>query len=538
MSNKIKHLLLRDGRYFSRLVIPDKLRPFFGGKTELRQALGADRRDALRKHTMAVANFMHQISAAERRLAEQVGIQIFPGRYPLTISQMALRNYEARLQQDEDARNSLAGYAKLLIDDGYAAALRDGIAGQLQNRELEDLVGHRIQYFKSVGNTAVEYGTGEWRALARALCISEYEALSRVAERDEGDIHGKPASALLRDAEPEEDTLTPVSLKNLFEDYLASRQQLGRGREAKRRWSPVITNLGRHLGHDDARRITKKDLMAWRDKLMQTLSAKTVSDVYLAAVRTLFNWAIQEDRLPDNPAQSVRQPLARKVIARSKGFTLEEAERILSFSVCYQPSAYLGRASSERPETSAAKRWVPILCAFTGARVTEMTQLRREDIRREGRHYVVRITPDAGSVKTGEYREVPLHHQVIDLGFLDFVEQAISGPIFYHAEDGKTDLAGARRVSGKISQWLRGSNLVPDGIAPNHAWRHRFKTVAIELGFSGRIMDAICGHAGKTAGDSYGDVTLNAKALLIDALPNIALEPVPVDANAGHAAKN
>ncbi len=35
-------MLNHDGRYFARLVIPKGLRPFMGGKSELRTALGAD----------------------------------------------------------------------------------------------------------------------------------------------------------------------------------------------------------------------------------------------------------------------------------------------------------------------------------------------------------------------------------------------------------------------------------------------------------------------------------------------------------------
>ena len=34
--------------------------------------------------------------------------------------------------------------------------------------------------------------TDEWRQIARALCVAEYEALSRIAERDEGYLTGKP----------------------------------------------------------------------------------------------------------------------------------------------------------------------------------------------------------------------------------------------------------------------------------------------------------------------------------------------------------
>jgi hypothetical protein len=36
VAGKTTHLLNRNGRYFARLVVPKELRPFIGGKTELR----------------------------------------------------------------------------------------------------------------------------------------------------------------------------------------------------------------------------------------------------------------------------------------------------------------------------------------------------------------------------------------------------------------------------------------------------------------------------------------------------------------------
>ncbi|OYR22261.1 hypothetical protein CEV33_4725 [Brucella grignonensis] len=37
------------------------------------------------------------------------------------------------------------------------------------------------------------------------------------------------------------------------------------------------------------------------------------------------------------------------------------------------------------------------------------------------------------------------------------------------------------------------------------------------------MLDAICGHVGKTAGDNYGDVTVTAKARVINRFPNYAM---------------
>ena len=51
---------------------------------------------------------------------------------------------------------------------------------------------------------------------------------------------------------------------------------------------------------------------------------------------------------------------------------------------------------------------MPWLCAYSGARSGEITQLRGIDVTPRGDFYVMRLTPEAGSIKTGNARTVPL----------------------------------------------------------------------------------------------------------------------------------
>ncbi|HEY2106358.1 MAG TPA: hypothetical protein VGH29_11270, partial [Candidatus Binataceae bacterium] len=41
---------------------------------------------------------------------------------------------------------------------------------------------------------------------------------------------------------------------------------------------------------------------------------------------------------------------------------------------------------------------------------------------------------------------------------------------------------------------------------------HRFKTMGMDSGVSTRVLDAIQGHAPRTAWDGYGEVTVKAQA--------------------------
>ncbi len=520
MAGKVRHLINRSGRYHARLVVPKDLRRIVG-KTELRAPLGGDYRQALKLLPGAVAQLQHQIAQAERRGA--VGQpQVTPARYPLTPAQIAQSHYMQRLAFDDELRND-PRYAAVSVDDWLVRRLRDAVAGKSNDAELDALVGFQIVRFRAAGNLDANPGSDAWREIARALCHAELEALARVMERDEGDFSGSPSAPIIKDAQPPENEPERVSLKQLWADYVNSRVQAGFMRDGGKRQRSVIDGLRKFLKHDNAARITKKDMIAWRDYLMQTKSAKTVSDVDLSTVRSLLGWALENERLAENVAQNVRQPKPKKVYGREKGYTDAEAVRLLKASRSYQPNADQKGRVREMPNLIAAKRWVPIICAFTGARVSEICQMRKEDVRQVDGQWVARITPDAGTVKTGGYRDVPLHPQIIEQGFIDFIVKANSGPLFHNGTDPDKYQQKSAQAANQLRDWLRESKLTPEELQPNHAWRHRFKTQCRELGISDRVFDAIQGHAGKTASDDYGDVTHKTKVSAIENLPRYGL---------------
>jgi integrase len=519
MAGKVRHLINRSGRYHARLVVPQDLRKIVG-RTELRKPLGGDYRQALRMLPGAVAELQHQIAMAERKVTPAT--REATARYPLAPDQIAYSHYMQRLAFDDALRNDVR-YASVAIDDLLVSQLRNAVAGRATDGELAELVGDQVERFRAMGNVDAEPGSDEWRVIARALCVAELEALSRVAERDEGDFSGEPTAPMIAQATPPEAPAKRVSLSRLWADYVESRVSSGFMRDGGRRQRPVIEDLRKFLRHDDARRITKKNLMEWRDKLMAEKSAKTVNDIYLSAVRSLFSWAVENDRLPENVAGNVRQRKPKRAYSRERGFTDAEALKILKASRSYQPKVDEFGNVRETESMIATKRWVPILCAFSGARVSEITQLRKEDVRQEGGRWVARITPEAGTVKAGGYRDVPLHRQIVEEGFVEFVKAAPDGPLFHQEKDPAKFASVAGQMSNRLATWLRTSGLRPEGVQPNHGWRHRLKTQCRELGMSDRVVDAIQGHSGKTAGDNYGDVTLKTKVDAIDRLPSYSL---------------
>lgn len=134
----------------------------------------------------------------------------------------------------------------------------------------------------------------------------QIEARTRSVERDFGFYGGVPTFPPLAQPRPADLDIESVSLRALLTDYTAQLQRSARGGEAARRWKPCIENLVSYLKHDDALRITRQDVINWRDQLLATLSPKTVRDAHMAGLKAILNWGIESGRLRENIAERVR----------------------------------------------------------------------------------------------------------------------------------------------------------------------------------------------------------------------------------------
>lgn len=314
------------------------------------------------------------------------------------------------------------------------------------------------------------------------------------------------------------------SLTALVESWWIEAKAAGLAISTYESYRNTMARFVAYLDHDDATRVTAADVIGFKDHRLaaanprtgKPISPKTIKDNDLAGLKAVFGWAVTNRRIPSNPAQGITIKIGKQVRTRSKGFTDSEARALLSHALSHQR----GR---EKKKTFMAKRWIPWLCAYTGARVGEMAQLRKQDLRREGKQWVIRLTPEAGTIKTKEAREIPVHEHLVELEFIDFVEASAEGYLFLTpAEDGS--IRGAwRGVKNRMVDFAR--QVVEDrSVAPNHGWRHLFKTIGIEAGIQERVLDAMCGHATKSVGATYGDVTIKAMADGLSKFPKFKVD--------------
>jgi len=301
-----------------------------------------------------------------------------------------------------------------------------------------------------------------------------------------------------------------IKLLDLFDRYALSGAA---NPKTVRKWRSRVASLVEHLGHDDASRVTRADLNAWTASLVaKGLAKKTVVDGYLPAVRVALAVAHDDGAIPVNPASGLKVRAPKAVKLRERDLTDDEATMILR--------AALGPQPEKLAELHArARRWVPWLCAYTGARVGEMTQLRAMDIRQEGDVWTIHITPEAGSVKTGEARSVPIHSHLIEQGILELAEHGDASPLFYR-EGAGNEVNPAHKVrAADLAKWVRSLGVNDPEVQPNHGWRHRFKTVARTVGIPEGIADRIQGHAPRHEGGKYGSIPLATLRDAIELIP-------------------
>ncbi|MGM4929717.1 DUF6538 domain-containing protein [Tardiphaga sp. 619_E2_N8_5] len=273
------------------------------------------------------------------------------------------------------------------------------------------------------------------------------------------------------------------------------------------------------LGHDSIERTTTDDVIRWAEHRRRTASFATVNNSDLASIKNVFGWAAKKPRawIEKNPAAGVKAEGKKKARVREPFFDQREISAILS--------AALAVTKSKRgaPKTDAAKRWVPWLCAYSGARVTEMIQLRKQDVRKEREGWIIRLTPEAGNIKNDEFRDVPVHSHLVELGFIDFVNGSAEGPLFCNVGKDGTTAGPAMGVYQRIRQLVRGV-VKAKTIQPNHAWRYTFKTIGVDAELPKLVIDAICGHAPKTKGDEYARITMKARAATMNKFPRYTLQ--------------
>ncbi|POR45065.1 DUF6538 domain-containing protein [Bosea psychrotolerans] len=463
MARPFKHP--KTGVYWFRKAVPKDLREALG-KTEFIQSL--------RTKDVAEARKAHAELAAviEARWGSLRG-----GTQRLTTEQIAALAGEvyqdaiAAYGADPGEPEGWEGSQDLLEDalDTVEVNAAQGLA------KLEKAIGSDLDGRLGRRGLRVDADTRERVLLQVALAL--HRASGALRRRAQGDYSPDPGASRFPEWKATEapKAVTPAgktSLTGILADWWKEAQATGRKPSTHESYSNTVDGFVAFLGHDDATQVTPGRVVGFKDhrlasinpRTKKPISPKTVKDSDLSALKTLFGWGVSNHRLPSNPAAGITIKLGKRKVTRPKGFTDEEAEALLKAAEGHQQG-------NEQPKTFAAKRWVPWLCAYTGARVGEVAQLRKQDVRKVGGYWVIHITPDAGTVKTDQARDVVLHEHLVAQGFPEFCRRVKDGHLFLTPADGSDVLGPLQGLKNRLAETAR-DTVKDTRVQPNHGWRH------------------------------------------------------------------
>lgn len=177
----------------------------------------------------------------------------------------------------------------------------------------------------------------------------------------------------------------------------------------------------------------------------------------------------------------------------------------------------------DRKAGTDAAYWLPLLGLYTGARVGELAQLRTVDIEHAAGVPMFCITNegDGQRVKTtAGIRKVPIHSELVRLGFLDYVarhQKHGDGPLWPSLPPRKG------KPGGYFSHWFGvyrrslGFGKYPDF----HCFRHTVRSQLANAGVAEALIDTLVGHevAGSTGAKVYTHHTPQA---LLDAMHRLS----------------
>lgn len=384
-----------NSRYYFRGHIPIDLRPHFGGKAEFRVSLGTSDK------------------AAAKRKALKIWVEL----------QATFDHIREAILTDNSATQRLQG--QLLIEKAKAALARGenkSLRQQLQWAEADAKRGEKRA--SQVARDAVTaLAGGQATCSESAVTPTPFGQVAREYMNQYKRVGGKgkpPAPSTLGKKQEKVDFWIGLYGERQIHEF--SKADIGKvldfiydlpANSSKLYESPAKAVEAALNGHEH------KSLNA----------GKTVVD-YLHSLADIFKFSCGKGYIETNPATHLYEVKQHTETATIKPpFSNDDLLKIF-------PANYgdgFQRNRNPDPVKMTARFWLPLLSLFSGARLEELCQLRVDDVATcsESNVPFYRITNE-GEAHDGQakrtknknsVRLIPIHPRLIEIGFLDFVEE-------------------------------------------------------------------------------------------------------------------
>lgn len=462
------------GMYSTRRRIPSALAPFYKGKAEEVRALGTNNpTEARRLHALMWVQLDQEFEAARKVMADTpVASPPQPSAAFLSWSPERQKAYADQVEGREFENADLIAQADL-EEEAKPQAQRDHEANLFaemrarwtreQREEKEEAAKERRAQSKASGDLSLSAVVDKWAA----------------------------------EMKPGHRSLTRA--RKVIEDFEVLNGKLA------------------------VQSVTKQHVLAYKDALAAEGQEPANGNLLIGWVGTILIFARDKLHLIEvNPAANIRFTDKRRDKAKRRAFEEPELKRIFDspvFSENRRPVAGGGEAAY----------WLPIVALYTGARQTEIGQLHPDDVRQEAYRdaddneqsaWVLRIVENAErgqAVKNeGSERRVPIHADLIALGFVRLAQQALA--------EGRSRIFPAivpdstGTLMGNWSKWFgryrRKECALPTKDTPFHSFRHTFKHHARLVGIPNEIHNEFTGHETGDVADTYGGLSYPLRPLV------------------------
>lgn len=284
----------------------------------------------------------------------------------------------------------------------------------------------------------------------------------------------------------------PLRLGDVYNRWKASKARTSDSMAACAR---AVALYEQCLGNQDLHTLSRgqgDQFRAWL--LAQGGTTKTARDRF-TWVKSLLKYATRDlELLTKSPWEGL--DIAAKTTSKRRPWRPDELTTLFSQPLFQQ---YALPSTTKAGEDAAY--WVPLLGLFTGARISELAQLRPQDVI-DHHHPAMLSISDEGTdqaLKTeASVRSVPIHPELVRLGFLDYVEKVreTKASTLWPSMKLRKGKAG-----GYISQWFglfRRSIGMMETNPDFHSFRHLVRTQMARAGVDSKAQDHITGH--KTSG--------------------------------------
>ena len=295
-----------------------------------------------------------------------------------------------------------------------------------------------------------------------------------------------------------------------FEKMIANWQAVDQRGKTVDEFTRVADAFSDYIGSTLPASATRADAIGFRDNLLrEKKNAPATVKKKIGVLKTLYRNAVSDGKLEVNPFETVIVKRVKTEEEKRLPFDADDLKTIFEDEIFIENKRPLGGAGE-------AAYWLPLLGLFTGARLEELAQLQPKHIFQppESKDWFIRITDqDGGALKnTQSRREVPVHPELIRLGFINYVGDMRAEKKRFLFSNLKPDKYEKRHSSWSkwFNRYLRETLEIDDKRKVFHSFRHGFKSACRASideqgnGIPEEIHDCFTGHTTGSVGRTYG----------------------------------